>query len=175
VRLIVKTTSERDFAQWVAVGEHELRGQFHAPAHDVGVGRLSVSKSECSREVSLAEIDEVAQIGHQNLLIDVFFDVVLNQPHLPGQQRLGGVRPVVPHLRLQEGGGSMDRGFGSLPGVLQLETRTHQQIDDAGEHRPHPLTALGRQFEWDCRSTVHKNRRVACLPGIEASSAGAQH
>src|SRR6266702_1102892 len=58
VCLIVKTTFERDLTQGVAAREHELSGEFHTPAHDVGMRRLSVGEPECPREVRLAQIDE---------------------------------------------------------------------------------------------------------------------
>src|ERR1700761_7559272 len=111
VRLIVKTTGERDLDQGSAAREHELRGEFHPPAHDVGMRRLSVSELESAGKMRLAQLDQCAQVGHQDRSTDMLFDITIHPLHLPAQQ---GRRWLLPcsartaHVCLQERSGLLD-------------------------------------------------------------------
>jgi hypothetical protein len=76
VRLIGKSTAQRDVTQAGIRGEHILRGQFHATLHDERVRRLPERTLEGSREVRFAQSEERAQIRDEHATCDVPINVV---------------------------------------------------------------------------------------------------
>ena len=62
---------ERDLAQGIAAREHELRGEFHTPAHDIGMRRLArcgvLTPRSKSATVEIATRASLASSGWEQL------------------------------------------------------------------------------------------------------------
>jgi len=87
MRLVRKSTSNRDLGEGFAAHEHLLSGSLNAPAHDEGVRAFLKSPLECTREVAVAQPDQFGQFTERQWLVKICVNVVCYAFGLPWDER----------------------------------------------------------------------------------------
>ncbi|HUA27190.1 MAG TPA: hypothetical protein VMA54_23880 [Steroidobacteraceae bacterium] len=98
MRLIRKSTAQRNLAQIRLGLQHASCGKLQpAPDHE-GVRRLAERKPEGAREVRLAALHQHAEVGDEQAMSQVSIDVFAHLAHLPRQQSPSSIRHLRPRF-----------------------------------------------------------------------------